>query len=192
MDKIKKPIISVENPFFKNNTRLDLCINRIDINQAYCKEWHITMEDFVSLTCNGELLKPVLYRIGGLNTLNLAKDRYIKLIKHVEAYYPKEILEHSNNSDPKHLEGRWCILDSKGVEKIECKQFECPYIVKDSCIYSMDKKYYNIETKKLYCEASTAMESTSFLFLENRFDRDESKRGVLKINKVTGDFTLFN
>lgn len=168
-----------------------LQLNPISVKEEYCKEWNIRENDFVCLTKNGELVNNLLYRIGGLGTPNLKTDNYFMLMKHIEAYYPEDILRMSKSKDAKHLESRWCIIDKNGVEKVEFPRFEHGYLVKDSCIYSMKSKYYNIETGYFYCDSSKSMKSSEFLFLENVWDKDESKRGVMKINKKDGSWELF-
>lgn len=190
-------VLYIDNNSLKNNMRLQL--SKIEVNPEYAKKWNTrNLTDFVCLTNNGELLRPTLYRVGGLNSPKVGTDRYFMLLKYVEAFYSKEILKSTSKAfkrketDPRHLESRWCILDRYGNEKVEFNQFSHPYLVKNSCIYSIDKNYYNIETGFLYCYASGSLESQDFLFLENNFDNDESKRGVLKINKKDGTFELFS
>ena len=92
----------------------------------------------------------------------------------------------------KHLKGCWCILDRNGVEKKVFDQFKNPYIIKDSCIYSEDNNYYNIETGEFYCYSSKSMESSEFIFLENLYDKDLLKKGVMKINKKDGNWSVFS
>lgn len=169
-----------------------LQLSPIKVDSEYCKKWNVHMEDFVVLTRNGEVINNNLYRVGGLNNPNPEKDNYFMLIKYVEAFYSKEILRMSKTRDPKHLEGRWCIIDKNGVEKLECKQSKNPYLIKNSCIYSIDSNYYNIETGEHYCHATSAMQTTDYLFLENSFDSDKSKRGVLKICKKSGTYEMFS
>ena len=176
----------------KENIGSGLQLSQISVKEEYCKKWNIHLNDFVCLTKNGELLRPTLYRIGGLNNPNLKTDNYFMLIKHVEAFYPKDILRMSKSTDPKHLESRWCIIDKNGNEKVEFKAFESAYLVKDSCIYSVGSNYYNIETGKCYGRGSTSMQSKDFLFFDNSFDKDESKRGVMKIDKKNGIWELFS
>lgn len=172
-----------------------LQFGKISINEDYRKKWNIHhLDDFVCLTRNGELLRPTLYRIGGLNNPKLNKDEYFMLLKHVEAFYSKDIMKMSKgkgNSDPKHLESRWCILDKNGNEKVEFKAFDSVYLLQDSCIYSVKGNHYNIETGEHYGSGSTSMSSKDFLFLDNSYDKDESKRGVMKINKKNGTWELF-
>ena len=165
--------------------------SKININDDYCKKWNIYEKDFICLTKNGELVRDTLYRVGGLDLSKLNKGKYFMLIKYVESFYSKDVMEISESKDPRHLEGRYCILDKNGNEKIEFKHFKYPYLIAGSCIYSINSNYYNIETGEYYCNADTSMESTDFLFLENRFDSNRSKRGVLKIDKRTGTWELF-
>ena len=172
-----------------NNDSLQL--SPISINLDYCLKWNIntTLKDFVCLTKNGKLISNSLYRVGGMGTPNLQKDNYFMIIKHVEAMYPDDITKIEKNKP--HLEGRWCIIDKNGIEKIEFEQFKSPYLVKDSCIYSIDSNYYNIETGEFYCRAYGSMASADYLFLDNKFAEDKSKCGVMKINKKDGTWELF-
>lgn len=166
-----------------------LQLSPISIKEDYRKKWNIHEKDFVCLTKNGELISSSLYRVGGFG-FNL-KDDYFMLLKYVEDFYSKEIMRICENKDPKHLDGRWCILDKNGVEKIVFKDsFHSPYLVKNSIIYSTGSNYYNIETEEFYCYASSTMESTDYLFLDNKYDKDENKRGIMKINKKTGIYEL--
>ncbi len=172
-----------------NNGVLEL--SSMTLKADYCKEWNVDMNDFVVLSKNGELVNNSIYRIGGLNYPDLKKDQYFMLLKYVEAFYPADILKMSGSKNPKHLEGKWCIIDRHGNERIVFEPFKSPYLVKDSCIYSLDRKYYNIESGRFYCDASSSMESKDYLFLENRFDKDTSKRGIMKIHKWTGELEIF-
>lgn len=188
-------ILDIDDNSPKNKTGLQF--SKIEVDEDYRKKWGINQTDFICLTKNGELLRPTLYRIGGINSPKLGVDKYFMLLKHVEAFYSDRILEmcksgyNGKKPDPKHLESRWCILDEFGNEKAEFSNGNYPYLVDNSCIYSINGKYYNIETGILYCEAFKAIESQDFLFLDNYYDNDESKRGVIKINKKDGTFELF-
>ena len=179
-------------PQLNNTTTNDnfLQLSPIIIKDDYRKKWNIHLDDFLCLTKNGELISDSLYRVGGQSTPDLRKVNYFMLLKHVEAFYPKHITDHTK-SDPKHLESRWCIIDKNGIEKVEFKQFDSPYLVSDSCIYSINSNYYNIETGELYCNSHSAMKSADYLFLENSYDKDISKRGIMKINKKDGSWELF-
>lgn len=168
-----------------------LQFSKISINEDYRKKWNIHETDFVCLTKNGELVRDTLYRIGGLGTPKLNVDEYFMIIKHVEAFYSHKIMKMSKSKDNRHLEGRWCILDKKGNEKVEFKQFSSVYLVENSQIYSINNDYYNVETGYFYCRSYHSFSSNNFLFLDNRFDDDKSKLGVIKIDKKTGEFELF-
>ena len=175
-----------------------LQLSPIQVNEEYCKEWNERMTDFVVLTKNGELISNSLYRVGGFGA-DIKQD-YFMLLKYVEAVYKMDFLKrcypNKNNKElelqKKHLEGRWCIIDKNGVEKKEFDQFKNPYIKKGSCLYSVDSNYYNIETGEFYCNSSKSMESSEFLFLENPYDKDLSKKGVMKINKKDGSWSVFS
>lgn len=169
-----------------------LQLSPIDVNENYRKEWSAYCNDFVCLTVNGELLRETLYRVGGLNTPNLGIDKYFMLIKHVEGFYSDEILKMAKSDNPKHLESRWCILDSMGNEKIEFSQFKHPYLLKDSCIYSIDNSYYNIETGECYGRSYHSMTSKDFLFIDNTYEKDKSKCGIMKISKIDGTWEIFS
>lgn len=170
----------------------------IQVNAEYCKEWNERMTDFVVLTKNGELISNSLYRVGGFG--GDIKQDYFMLLKYVEAVYEMDFLKkcYPNKSNKelelqrKHLEGCWCILDKNGDEKKVFDHFKTPYIKRGSCIYSVDSNYYNIETGEFYCNSSKSMESSDFLFLENPYDKDLSKKGVMKINKKDGSWSVFS
>jgi len=174
-----------------------LQLSPIKLNEEYCKEWNEHMGDFVVLIKNGELISDSLYRVGGFGA-DIKQD-YFVLLKYVEAIYDFEFIKNcypnkskkENELQRKHLESRWCIIDKNGVEIREFDQFKTPYITKGSCIYSLDNYYYNIETGNLYCRSFSSMASTNYLFLNNDYDDDKDKRGVMKINKKDGTFELF-
>lgn len=173
-----------------NDNSLQLC--NVIVNPEYFKEWNERISsDFLVLVKDGKPINDNIYRIGRLNNPNPKKDRYFMLLKYVEDFYSDEILEMSKSKDPKHLSGNYCIIDQEGNEKIEFSHFKYPYLVKDSCLYSLEQNYYNIESGELICNASSTMESEDYIFLNNRFDKDKSKRGVLKVCKKTGSYELF-
>jgi hypothetical protein len=161
-----------------------LQLSPIQVNQDYLNEWNNNSNDFVCLTKNGELISKSLYRVGGFG--GDIKQDYFMLLKYVEAIYDYDFIKkcypNKNRKElelqRKHLEGRWCIIDKNGVEKKEFDQFENPYI--------------NIETGEFYCKSSKSMESSEFLFLENPYDKDLSKKGVMKINKKDGSWSVFS
>jgi hypothetical protein len=175
-----------------------LQLSPIQVNQDYLNEWNNNCNDFVCLTKNGELISKSLYRVGGFG--GDIKQDYFMLLKYVEVIYDYDFIKkcYPNKSRKelellrKHLEGRWCIIDKNGIEKKEFSKFKNPYIEKGSCIYSIDNNYYNIETGEFYCNSTKSMKSSEFLFLENPYDKDLSKKGVMKINKKDGSWSLFS
>lgn len=172
-----------------NNSLLQL--NKVIINDSYRKKWNVHENNFLTIVKNGEILKPILYRIGGINSFNLNTDKYFMLIKYKEAHYSKEIMKMSKSKDSKHLEGHWCIFDNEGNELIELSQFTHPYLLNNSCLYSVNNRYFNIETGESYGECYDSMSSKEYLFLDNSFDKEKSKQGILKIKKIDGSYELF-
>jgi len=164
-----------------------LQLSPIKLNEDYCLKWNIHSRDFVHLTKNGELISNSLYRIGGFG-IDI-KANYFLLLKHIEALYADNIT--TDKQRKPHLEGRWCILDKNGMERVVFDCFKNPYLIKDSCIYSVDDNYYNIETGELYCKSYKSMASSQYLFLENLYDDNSLKRGIMKIDKKLGTWELF-
>ena len=168
------------------------------LGSEYLKEWNETHGNFFVLTKNGKRINDSIYRPGSPE--GLTNENYFRILKYVESFYDIEFLkeyypntkEEDLESKKKHLSGKWCILSKDGVEKKVFDNFKTPYIVKNSCIYSVNGSYYNIETGEFYCSDSKSMESSEFLFLENPYDKDVSRRGVMKINKKNGTWELFS
>ena len=161
----------------------------IQLNDEYRKKWNVHNSDFKLLYKDGVKVSDTLYRVGGFGA-NL-NDDYFMLLKHIEAFYSKDIMKMCINKDPKHLAGHWCIIDKNGIEKVNFEDFDSPYLT-GGCVYSLKNKYYNIETGECYCTySSECMTTEHFIFLNNQFDDDKSKRGVIKIMKATGTYELF-
>lgn len=165
-----------------------LHLSKVLLTAEYRKKWNVDQNDFVLLTRDNEPVNSSLYRTGGIFNVNLKNDYFI-LLKQVEDYYDDTITKDKNKKP--HLAQCSCIIDKNGVEKKVFNHFENPYLVKNSLIYSINGNYYNIETGEFYCRANTSMDSTDFLFIENKWDDDETKRGILKIHKKTGTVELF-
>ena len=166
-------------------------LSPIQVKPDYLKKWNENCRDFFLLTLNEVPIRQTLYRKGGLNSTNPETDKYFLLLKHTEAFYSKDILEMSKSTDPRHLSSSWVIIDSKGNELFESEEYEPIYLMKNSCIYSYKRNYYNIETGESYGSTSGSIDSENYLFVNNRFHKDISKRGVLKVNKLTGESELF-
>jgi hypothetical protein len=158
----------------------------ISLYTDYRKKWNVHNGDFICLTIDGILVNNSLYRVGMFEA-DLKED-YFMLLKYTEAMYEDSITKDKKRKP--HLESRWCILNKKGEEKVVFKPYESPSL-SGGVIYSIGQKYFNIETGEFYCSAHVSMSSEEYLFLYNQYDNDESKRGVMKINKKTGIYELF-
>jgi len=169
------------------NNDVSLKLSPIELNADYRLDWNIHEHDFVLLTKEGKPINDSIYRVGGFNC-DLKADYFI-LLKYVEAFYSDTITK--IKADKPHLEGRWCIIDKNGCEKVEFEQFKSPYL-KGGLIYVVDGNYYNIETREFYCHASSSISSNNYLFLENKYDNNVLKRGVMMINKYDGSYKIFN
>jgi hypothetical protein len=178
-----------------------LQLSKIDVNDKYLKEWNNNSKDFVVLTKNGEILRNTLYRIGGINNPKVGVDKYFMLIKHTEDLYTWDFIKKcypkmskkEQEKHLKHLKSEWVIIDENGNEKVtQANSLDYMYLVSpNSCIYSVKNNYYNIETGFHYGYSSSSMKSSEFLFLDNRFEKDETKKGVMKINLKDGSWSVF-
>ncbi len=170
-----------------------LQLSHITVNEEYREKWNIHCTDFVLLSRNGQPIRDTLYRLGGMTSPKDIKNDYFLLIKHVEDHYSDDITK--VKKDKPHLKSTWVIMDKHGNERVEFGQFKSPYLVKDSVLYSIESKYYNIETGEYYCHSSGTMESDEFLFIDNSYaaiyDKDKTKCGIMKINKKDGTYELF-
>ena len=177
-----------------------LQLSKIEVNQEYLDEWNENCKDFVVLSKNGEILRNTLYRIGGLNNPKVGIDKYFMLLKYTEDLYTIDFIKKcypkktkkEQEKHLKHLKSEWVILDINGNEKVVVEQgLQYAYLIKDSCIYSIGSKYYNIETGFCYGYSSTSMKSSEFLFLDNQFEKDETKKGIMKIKLDDGSWQVF-
>ena len=173
-------------------------VKPVELDEKYRKKWRVNQTDFVNLYKNGVKLNDTLYRVGGFG-FN-PKDKYFMILKQVESFYDKSIMDSSKDfnkkqgtkfdSNPRHLANCACIIDNDGVEKKVFAQSDSPYLI-GGCVYSIGDKYYNIETDEYYCTSYSRMKSKDFIFLNNEYDKDKTKRGILRIDKLTGETKLF-
>lgn len=166
-----------------------LQLSKIELKEEYRKKFNARESDFFCLTKNGELVNTSLYRKGGFFSDSNLKDKYFMLLKQVENRYDKKI----NPKQPLYLDNVSCIIDQNGIEKVvfQDRGLDSPYLVRNSCIYSISSNYYNIETGEHYGHARSRWETSEFLFLEIKWNKDKSKNGVMKINKQDGTWILF-
>lgn len=175
----------IETKNYKNSNTLEL--RPVEIPEKYRKKWNIHQTDYLHLYKDGKKVNNHYYRVGGFS-VDL-RNRYFMIIKHVEAYYKDSITKDKKRKP--HLEGRWVIIDKYGVEKVEFDSFDHGCIKGNGQVYSLKGSYYNIETGEKYCEGSSSMCSDDFIFIENNYNKDKSKRGVWKINLHDGSYEIF-
>lgn len=198
METKRKELIIVNN--FKDNV---LYLNDIELTDEIIKKNNIQVTGlnggYKVLYRNGKILNDfTLYRIGGLNNFDSSK-KYNIILKYTPSFYSKGFMikcypeDKSKHKKTPRMKSTWVIIDNLGVEKVVSKKehLSTLRLIDNSCIYKVGNKYYNIETKKLYCESYNTIESDSYLFLEaSNYDTKKERQGVYKINKLTGKFTI--
>jgi len=175
------------------NTNLELISVKIPDN--YRKEWNIHQNDFFHLYKNKKLVSNTLYRLGGL--FNDKSWGVIHIIKNVESFYKNNITK--NIKEKKHLASHFCIINAEGKELKVFKEFDNSYLIAPA-IYICNKKYYNLFTHQPFVEdinkpsvddtRRSSVESKTYLFIENKYDDNKKNRGVIQVNKLTGESKL--
>lgn len=170
----------------------------VELDENYCKKWNVHEYDFFHLYVNGVRTNNSLYRVGGFG-VNI-KEKYFMLLKQVESNYSQSVMDackqmakkedRKYEQSSRHLANCSCIVDNNGVEKKVFTEYGTPYLC-GGCVYVINNDYYNIETNEKYCSSFSSMKSKDFIFLNNEYDNDKSKRGIIKIDKLTGAFELF-
>ena len=181
-----------------NNDNSKIQLSPIILNEDYRKKWNITQNDFYLITKNGVPIRNTLYCVAHFQSKDISNKRYFILLKQVESYYSDEIMKSCKSRGIKqtnrYLSDNDCILDQFGNEKI-CHDRKNLFgyanlLNNDSIIYRVQENYYNIETNEFYCSSSSCMESNKYLYLSNLYDKDKSKLGVWKINKLDGTYEI--
>lgn len=170
-----------------------ITFGKISMDPDYAKEWHEHCTDFI-MVCDelGNPMREQLYRKGGLG--GHWTDGYILLLKYVEDFYPKHILEMSGTKDSRHLNSIWCVLDELGNEVFvaDGNRLDSLYHI-GGLVFSYGDKLFRITDKYTYCESSSNTISTdNYVFIENAFDKDTTRRGVIKIDKHDGTYEIIN
>jgi hypothetical protein len=158
----------------------------VELSDKYCKKWNEYSNDFQHLYKDGVKLRDRLYRVGGFGAK--IKDNYFLLLGYYEAHYGDNITKVKKRKP--HLEGRWTIINKNGDELVIFNHFDSPYLI-GGVLYTLDNKYYNIETSECYGSSYTSIKSPNYVFLNTEHHDDISKRGVMKINKNDGTWELF-
>lgn len=172
---------------YNNSEELSpLKLTPVELDEDYCKKWNIHQRDFVKLTRNGVPVNDSLYRTGMFG--GKFKDGYCLFLKHTEAFYDDSITTDAKRKP--HLKGEWCIVDVNGVEKKVFDQFDTVYLC-GGVIYTVNKGYYNIETGEFICKNDSSMASDEYIFSEDKYNNDKSKRGIYKVKKSDGSVELF-
>lgn len=161
-------------------------------SEEYQKKWNIHLDGmiggFLQIYVDGVKVSDTLYRKGGF--FHEAGGR-LQLLKYVEEHY-----EDSITTDPArkpHLASYSCIIDSDGTELyVQKKQFGSMYLKGGGNVVIDDSTYYNVNTGEPYSNARIhkTVESANYLFLEDAYNNDKSLRGVIQIDKSTGESTL--
>lgn len=187
-NKKDAPLYDEEIGKIPSENTYPLELTPLTLNDEYRKKWNVYNNDFFQLTRNDIPINNSIYRIGIFGG-NKNNNEYFMLLKNVQSFYDDLIT--SDKSRQPHLESRRVILNREGIEKIEFERIMNPYLI-GGLIYSSENKYYNIETGEFYGESSSfTVTSDDYVFLEDKYNKDKTKRGVLKINKNDGSKELF-
>ena len=171
----------------------DLHFQYVDLDEKYRKKWNVTrdLDDFGILMRGNYIVNDKLFRIGGLSSFNKG-DKYMSLLLQVEAHFSAEIMKMSKSGGTSnHLDNQTALVNRNGeIKVIFDNTFDYPYF-EGGCIYSLNRKYYNIETNELICSGNSTVKSKDFLFIESRYHSDKTKRGVYQININNGTYVLY-
>ncbi len=170
----------------ENTNKFELV--HVELSEEYRKKWNVnhSLNDFCHLYKNGEKISDTLYRVGGFG-VKLQED-YFMLLKQVESFYKNDITTKEN--DKRHLGNCACIIRSDGAEIKTFDQFDYVYL-HGGVIYSLDNNYYNIDNGYCYSKKSNSVvTSENYIFIEDRYNKDKAKRGVIQISKEDGSYNL--
>lgn len=130
--------------------------------------------DVYQIYKNSELLNDLYYRFGGLSSIKNIFDRYFMLLEYKEDKTFSDGLNHGN----------WVIMDSYGVIHKKFELYQHAYLIKDSVLYSLNGKLYNIITDECYGYGKTMVLENSVILHR---EYTEQSNNALVINKVTGE-----
>jgi len=157
------------------------------LTKEYIKEWNIYNPKLYNIYVDGVKKSDKLYTMG-VFPANL-ENPYFLILLHREALYELHI--EANPEKRKHLESVFTIITNKGEVKKEFNSFNSPYLL-GGLIYVLNNSYYNIETGEKYLNTSHSINTENYLFLDNRYDSVESRKGVMQLDKRTGTYTIIN
>lgn len=169
----------------------NLKLKPAELSPEYRKEWNVHETDILQLYDGDEKISENLYRIGGLGTQ--LKDQYFCLLKLVEGYYSDSITK--DPKQKKHLATCHVALNLDGEEVFQTNSFQYLYLlggVLCSTEIAGSKILVNLLTSEIIIkEYSSTFSSDEYLFVENRFDKDKTKRGVFQISKADGSVKIY-
>lgn len=133
---------------------------------------------------NGIKLNENIFRIGGLCT-GFNDNPYCMLI-----YYGNTTSKLKDCRDINSI-GFHCIIDTNGDIKLQAKnEFYSKLYYLKGCIAVDNDLYYDLETGKVIAKGNTRIESTKYLFVENKYnwgtDKNKYPIGVTMIDWETG------
>lgn len=176
--------VKLSNEFEKQGTKKitkNLYLKPVELTAGYCKVWNVLSNtEFYHLYNDGLKISDTLYRVGGLG--RTIKDGYFMLLKQVESRYKNNVTP--VKADKLHLADTWCILNEEGEEKVIFEKFDSPYLMGGQ-VYKLNNRFFNIETKELYCETYQSISSESHIFLEQG-------NKVRMVHKITGAVKIFD
>lgn len=149
--------------------------------EEYKNEWGIYHNDYFQIYVLGDLLSPTLYRKGGFGGKWV--DGYMQLLKCTES-------RSKNGQNNGYLSNHNCIIDVNGKEKYYSGSVLESVYLRPGGIYVHSSKYFNVRNNLLYCESYTYMVTKDYTFLDNKYDKDESRRGVMKISHLDGSYEI--
>lgn len=157
-----------------------------NLSDYYIKKWNVNQDDFFYLHYEGKRVSNTIYREG---MWKLKPEGYSVILKGTEEEYESNITTDVNRK--KHIQTTWCIVDSKGIEKVVCTPINSPYVY--GIIYSYNRKYTNIETGRVYgIRVHNTIETELYLFLESYANEISTKKICICINKETGITVTYN
>jgi len=174
----------------------DVIFREVILTDEYMKEWNISNQNhkfgMLYSPRNGKLSNEI-FRIGGLSTFK-SDEKYMQLLLQVESFYSDEIMKMSKihkvkETTNKHLSNTTVIVDANGEIKASFNSLSYPNLI-GGILYIQDGKCYNIETEEMICNVCSSAESKEYIFIEDRYNKEKTKRGVYQIQLETGNYIL--
>jgi hypothetical protein len=173
----------------------DIEFSPIVLTDEYAKKWNERSSDFFKIYKDGVPVSEKIYRQGGLFNKNDLNQPYFQIIRYSEALHDRKTFPKHTTEQLRHLKPTWVIIDSKTGEEVYefANSLDNGRIFKNSILCSYKNSIFNIKSGEKLVEnlSVSSLESSEFLFVDNSFDTDKSKRGVYKIHKMTAEIEVF-